>query len=348
MIKIIALLGVFLSLLFGILAILTNFKDQQGKITKIAVYVILGIFFSGILSFLINVIKDQIATSEKEQDMYSIFNQIYLENSRLNPDDIKIRLHYICMSREEIEEKQFCLLDKPGWVLAVKINNTQFSGDIKSFTTMIVHDKDQYHGGAEHSMEVYSEKLEFSNFELGKINKFIYPQFWDSAFISIDFNGTDRAIFNNPFVLRSSTTENNEIIFNDFSICGGRNDIRSFIENEFAGKKNELEESEYIALLPVEFNIDVRIRGISVASSIGFIYQIQDANVFRMGREKTISSFSPMQITKSKFPELQSSRKTQAPNTILYIISLLIISLCSFLAILIVINLAKKNKTINH
>ena len=50
-------------------------------------------------------IKDQIATSKKEQDMYSIFNQIYLENSRLNPDDIKIRLHYICMSQEEIEEK---------------------------------------------------------------------------------------------------------------------------------------------------------------------------------------------------------------------------------------------------
>ena len=49
MIKIIALLGVFLNLLFGILAILTNFKDQQGKITKIAVYVILVSFLGNII-----------------------------------------------------------------------------------------------------------------------------------------------------------------------------------------------------------------------------------------------------------------------------------------------------------
>ena len=164
-------------------------------------------------------------------------------------------------------------------------------------------------------MEVKARAMRFVDFELGMANEFLYPRTWNDATISIGFNGTDGSIFTTDFVVESgsginvidSGADNVEIEYHNRSLCDF--DVRGFSEKVKLGENIKYTSDQYLAVLPALFDIELKIKGIVVVNTSGFIYQIREVIAFRSGKEETGSFFPMMKTGADLFPALRLDTK---------------------------------------
>jgi hypothetical protein len=309
-----------MGLLFGFFALFSDVRDQQGRVTRLAIIIGSGIFLSGLLALIVGSMQNRIASSEKEQEIKLILQQIYTENSRLTPEDIELRMDYVCKIEGDEEigntaEGAGNIFQMPGWHLTIELQAAGKKGRLTSTATEVLNPRTRYHAGAEHFGDVKARAMRFVDFELGKANEFLYPRTWNDVTISIGFNGTDGSIFATDFIVESESgmngtdpgADNVKIEYHNRSLCDF--DVRGFSEKVKPGENIKYTSNQYLAVLPALFDIELKIKGIVVGNTSGFISQVREVIAFRAGKEETVSFFPMMKTGEDLFPALSTATR---------------------------------------
>ena len=319
LIEFLAVYSTLLGLLFGFLALFSDVRDKHGKITRLAVAIGSGIFLTGLLTLIVGSMQNKIADSEKEEEIKRILKQIYTENSRLAPEDIELRMDYVCRTEgdEEIAdnaEGAGTVFQMPGWHLTITIQANGRKGTLTTTATEAIMPRTRYYAGAEHFGDVKAKAMQFSDFELGKADEFVYPGAWNNAAIRLDFNGTDSSIFSTAFVVTVDSESgqpdaaDDRLIYDNQSSCSfdfGDYPDKVNLDPGNLGLDTSDSSTEYVAFLPAQFDIELTIKGIFVGKTSGFIYQIRDEVAFRRGNEKTGAIFTDINTGGDLFPDIE-------------------------------------------
>lgn len=323
LIDFLSVFSAFMGLLFGFFALFSDVRDKHGRITRLAIGIGSGIFLTGLLSLIVGSMQNKMASSEKEREIKMILRQIYTENSRLTPQDIELRMDYVCRIESEGDgnypaESAGTVFQMPGWNLMIELQADSKTGTLTTSATEVLNPRTRYHSGGEHWGGVEAKAMRFVDFELGNANDFLYPSTWNNASIRIDFDGTDRSIFSTTFVgqvggkslmaLQTRGADHYKVEYNSDSLCDF--DSRDFFERVKSNLgKLDVDTSgsstQYLAVLPAQFDIELKIKGIVVGKTSGYIYQIRDEVAFRWGNEKTGAFFPMIKAGGDLFPDIE-------------------------------------------
>jgi hypothetical protein len=204
------------------------------------------------------------------------------------------------------------IFQMPGWHLTIELRTAdEKKGMLTTTSTEAIRPRTRYYSGAEHFGDVIARSMRFFDFELGNADIFLYPRAWNDATISIGFNGTDSSIFSTDFIVEAgsqtnetdSDANNAEIEYDNRSLCDF--DVRGFYSNVKPDENIKYSSSQYLAILPAKFNIELKIKGIVVGKTSGFIYQIREIIAFRAGNEETGSFIPVVKTDGNVFPALR-------------------------------------------